>query len=129
MTVNYKKQLGNYLRSRENYQVSFLKDLVSFDSRIIDAGRQGQEGEIKKFIAKKLAEIGADEVDVFEPDNDRIKHLPGFNSNHEYAGRPNVVGIFKGSSTNGRSLLLNGHADVVEPGNPDLWTTHPFRCE
>ncbi len=29
----------------------------------------------------------------------------------------------------GRSLLYNGHIDVVPPGNPDLWTDDPFSGE
>lgn len=39
--------------------------------------------------------------------------------------RENFAGIVKGSGR-GRSLLLNGHIDVVPAGNPDMWETDPF---
>jgi len=36
-------------------------------------------------------------------------------------GRANLVGIWRGKGR-GRSLLFNGHVDVVPPGPPDKWT-------
>jgi acetylornithine deacetylase len=36
-------------------------------------------------------------------------------------GRANLVGIWRGKGR-GRSLLLNGHVDVVPPGVPEKWT-------
>ena len=41
------------------------------------------------------------------------------------AGRPNVVGVRTGSG-GGRSILLNGHIDVVDPGDATLWTHAPW---
>jgi acetylornithine deacetylase len=37
-----------------------------------------------------------------------------------FAGRPNVVGVQKGAG-GGRSLILNGHIDTVELGDPSAW--------
>jgi acetylornithine deacetylase/succinyl-diaminopimelate desuccinylase family protein len=42
-----------------------------------------------------------------------------------YPGRPNVVGTLGGRS-GGRSLILNGHVDVVPAGDPANWTRDPF---
>jgi acetylornithine deacetylase/succinyl-diaminopimelate desuccinylase-like protein len=39
----------------------------------------------------------------------------------EEPGRANLVGVHKGSSR-GRSLIFNGHVDVVPPGPEALWT-------
>lgn len=36
-------------------------------------------------------------------------------------GRANLVGIWRGQGR-GRSLILNGHVDVVPPGPPEKWT-------
>jgi acetylornithine deacetylase/succinyl-diaminopimelate desuccinylase-like protein len=38
------------------------------------------------------------------------------------AGRANLVGVLAGDGEEGRSLILNGHVDVVPPGRPDSWT-------
>jgi acetylornithine deacetylase len=45
----------------------------------------------------------------------------------DYAGRDNVVAVHRprGSAV-GRSLMLQGHIDVVPEGAADLWTTPPF---
>ena len=42
-------------------------------------------------------------------------------------GRPNVRGYATGS--NGRSLIFNGHVDVVPAGDPSAWTVDPFGAE
>ena len=44
----------------------------------------------------------------------------------DYAGRENVVALHQPSTVGGRSLLLQGHVDVVPEGAADLWATPPF---
>ncbi len=43
-----------------------------------------------------------------------------------YAGRDPVVAVHRPRETKGRSLMLQGHVDVVPEGAEDLWTTPPF---
>jgi acetylornithine deacetylase len=43
-----------------------------------------------------------------------------------YAGRENVVALHRPREARGRSLMLQGHVDVVPEGAADLWTTPPF---
>ena len=64
-------------------------------------------------------------------DIDRLKDVPGFSPPlMSYAGRDNVVAVHRphgrGSAIAGRSLVLQGHVDVVPEGAADLWTTPPF---
>jgi acetylornithine deacetylase len=68
----------------------------------------GGEGEVSRFVAGIYRELGA-EVDVFglEP------------------GRENAVGLIRGSG-GGRSLIYNGHVDVVPPGRSENWRHDPF---
>ncbi len=69
----------------------------------------GGEGEVSKLMASVYGDLGAD-VDVWaiEP------------------GRENAVGVVKGSG-GGRSLIYNGHVDVVPPGQASNWTSgDPF---
>lgn len=44
----------------------------------------------------------------------------------DYAGRDPVVAVHRPATGGGRSLLLQGHVDVVPEGAPDLWTTPPY---
>lgn len=127
MREQAKQNVARYLDAKKNEHIGFLQQLVGHDSRIFNAGQTGNEGEAQRFIANKLQELGADQIDVFEPENERIKHLPGYNAGHDYTDRPNVVAVFKGSG-GGRSLLLNGHVDTVDTGNVELWTSGPFSC-
>lgn len=64
---------------------------------------RGREGEVSRLVAALLADCGV-ETDVFgvEP------------------GRENCVGILRGSG-GGRSLVLNGHVDVVPPQPTSQW--------
>ena len=42
-------------------------------------------------------------------------------------GKYNVVAEWGSSnSAGGRSLILNGHIDVVSPGPPEMWSSPPF---
>ena len=43
-----------------------------------------------------------------------------------YAGRDNVVAVHRPRAARGRSLMLQGHVDVVPEGAADLWATPPF---
>ncbi len=43
-----------------------------------------------------------------------------------YAGRDNVAAVHRPRDVKGRSLLLQGHVDVVPEGPAELWTTPPF---
>ncbi len=43
-----------------------------------------------------------------------------------YEGRDNVVALHRPRDATGRSLMLQGHVDVVPEGAADLWTTPPF---
>jgi len=44
----------------------------------------------------------------------------------DYAGRDPVVAVHTPRQGGGRSLMLNGHIDVVPTGPAELWTTPPF---
>ncbi|WP_372619340.1 ArgE/DapE family deacylase [Falsiroseomonas sp.] len=43
-----------------------------------------------------------------------------------YDGRDNVVAVHRPRAAKGRSLVLQGHVDVVPEGAEDEWTTPPF---
>jgi acetylornithine deacetylase len=45
-----------------------------------------------------------------------------------YAGRDPVAAIHRPHSAKGRSLMLQGHIDVVPEGDAALWTTPPFEA-
>jgi len=72
------------------------------------------------------------ELDLVIPTTDICTYEQWLNSGYadklHYRGRPNVVGICKGTG-GGRSLILNGHVDSVTVGDPANWEYDPFGAE
>jgi len=105
--------------------IALTKKLVSFPS--INRPPLGKEGPCQKYIASWMQKV-FDQVDIFEPDKvpGVLKH-PSYWPGRDYNGRPNVVGVLKGQGK-GRSLILNGHIDVV-PDDPKPWMHKAFGGE
>jgi acetylornithine deacetylase len=98
---------------------AYLQRLISFQSVT------GQEGEIQDFAARYMTDLGLT-VDIFEPDVERLRNYPGFlEPEIPFKGRPNVVGVWKGTG-GGRSILLNGHVDTVPHEPLSEWNTGPL---
>ena len=58
---------------------------------------------------------------------ERLAGVPGFSPPLvPYAGRDNVVAVHRPREARGRSLMLQGHVDVVPEGAADLWASPPF---
>jgi len=104
--------------------IEFLSKLISFDTSVIRHGEDGQEGAAQKWLASYMKNLGC-EIDLFEPDNERMKQYPGYNSGHNYLNRPNLVAVYKGSG-GGKSLILNGHMDTMPSGDLNRWHTNPW---
>ncbi len=101
-------------------QVALTSELVKFPSV------RGAEHTAQDFVAGALRERGL-AVDRWRIDIDDIRHLPGFSPVHvSYDNAYNVVGSHRVGSPKGRSLILNGHIDVVPVGPLDMWKRPPF---
>lgn len=109
---------------KERY-IEFLSQIIQTDTQVIGQGiLGGNEKAGQKIIKKKLQELGF-EVDEFEVEDEKIKKFPGANLGHKNEGRPNIVGVLKGSG-GGKSLILNGHIDTMPYGEREQWTRDPF---
>lgn len=102
-------------------QLAFTADMVRFDST------RGNEAAMQDFMARSLSERGY-EVDHWKIEVEDIKDLPGFSPVEfvDYEQAYNVVGTRHPKENKGRSLIINGHVDVVPPCDADRWTTPPF---
>lgn len=80
----------------------------------------GSEGACQEMVAEWMKGC-CDFVDIWEPDTVWLEQHPAyFLRGTDFRGRPNVVGIVKGRGE-GRSLILNAHVDVVDPGPAEAW--------
>ncbi len=97
-------------------------------SWVREASVQGKERSIQESIAETLHAMGL-EVDLWVMEGDELLQHPYFVSPRTaFADSPNVVGVWKGTG-GGRSIILNGHVDVVPAGDPAQWSHDPFGGE
>jgi acetylornithine deacetylase len=102
--------------------IKFLQDMVAIPSVT------GDEGRIQTFLFDYLKKLGL-EVDMWESDWEALKKHPGYIPvERGYEGRPNIVATWKGTG-GGRSLLLNGHTDVIPVGNGEGWSDNPWSAK
>ena len=86
---------------------------------------QGEERSIQESIASRLAELGL-AVDLWVMEGEELLAHPYFVSPRTvFDSSPNVVGVWKGQG-GGRSIILNGHVDVVPAGDQAQWSDDPF---
>ncbi|WP_299867338.1 ArgE/DapE family deacylase [uncultured Hoeflea sp.] len=101
-------------------QIAFLAELTSHPSL------RGQEQSAQDFMAAELSSRGYS-VDRWQIDLADIQHRPGFSPVLEpYENAVNVVGTYRSKTQKYRSLILNGHIDVVPAGPLDMWESPPF---
>ena len=102
-------------------------DLLDRLVRIPSIGGSAAESEIQHVLAEVLHDDGFD-VDVWALDLDDLAADPEFPGmeveRHEAYG---VVATLSGHAPDlGRSLLVDGHTDVVPPGDLAQWTGDPY---
>ncbi|MEE8387585.1 MAG: ArgE/DapE family deacylase [Acidiferrobacterales bacterium] len=90
------------------------------------ASLRGQEHTAQACFYDALASRGY-EMDRWTIDVTEIEDHPGFSPvKVNYENAVNVVGTHHPASVQGRSLILNGHVDVVPTGPLEMWARPPF---
>ena len=115
----YQKKIEAYIDEHKHEATTFLQRLVQQPSL------QGNEKGVQTIVIEKLNQLKL-EVDCWDPDHaELVKHPYFIESRKSYEGSPNVVGVWKGQG-GGKSILLNGHIDVVPEGDITKWSHDPF---
>ena len=88
----------------------------------------GSEGEGQKYIQGLYSALNL-KVVAFEAKHEQVsKHKAFSESGLDFKGRPNVIGILEGKPS-ARSLILNGHIDVVSPEPIHEWKYPPWEAK
>ncbi len=91
--------------------IALTRDLIRIPSVVRPGDPSATEAAVADYVRRWFVKEGFDvEVQDLAP------------------GRPNVLAIF-GEKGTGKSLLLEGHTDVVTEGDPAQWTYPPFAAE
>jgi acetylornithine deacetylase len=100
--------------------IDLLQDLVRIPSIT------GEETKAQLFFADRLRDLKLN-VDCWYPTRNELENHPSFSDDGLPLGeRPIIVGQLAGKDPAARSLILNGHMDVVPVGNEDLWSDGPW---
>lgn len=101
-------------------QIAFTGDLVRRPSL------RGQEHTAQDFVFDALKARGY-ALDRWTIDPSELERHPGFSPvTVSYENAVNVVGTHRPRAETGRSLILNGHIDVVPEGPSEMWSAPPF---
>ena len=125
-------ELDSWVDEHVGDLVALTRALVRFNTVSVDLSpgsehRENQEGAAQALMATRLAALGAD-VDQWEPDVRALREHPMMPAWHHWESRPITVGTFRGAG-GGRSLIINGHIDVVHEGERERWSVDPFGAE
>jgi acetylornithine deacetylase len=104
----------------EGESIAALERLVRCPSTL------GNEASALDEMARNYEALGLQSRRIPTVPETLSKH-PGFSPPLiSYEGRDNVAAVHTPRETKGRSLVLQGHVDVVPEGAADLWITPPF---
>lgn len=100
-------------------QLAFTQRLVATPSL------RGAENAAQDLLEEQFRELGL-EIDRWTLDADEISRHPAAGAIDVDYSRSDVVVGTHHADDGGRSLILNGHVDVVPTGLPELWDRDPF---
>lgn len=114
-------RLGAAIAANFAAQTGFLADIVKFPSL------RGNEAPLQDFLARAMAARGW-RVDRFSLADVPLESHPKASPmvDIDPTGSIQVVGSLRAANPSGRSLILQGHIDVVPEGPTAMWTHPPY---
>ncbi|WP_201713223.1 peptidase [Rossellomorea arthrocnemi] len=107
------------IEEKKKRTIKLLQRLVQEDSV------RENESKAQAIIIEKCRKLGM-ELDIWEINEIDIENHPFYRCDRKnFKGNPNVVGVLRGTG-GGKSLLLNGHIDVVPEGDRKDWLHDPY---
>lgn len=117
--MNTHAKIKQWLEENKQRGTRLLQQLVQ------EGSIRGHESSAQAVIIEKCRKLGLT-LDIWEiGKEDLIKHPAFCSDRKDFSGNPNVVAVLKGTG-GGRSIILNGHIDVVPEGDRNDWEHDPF---
>jgi acetylornithine deacetylase len=114
-----KERIRAWLAEHTEEAVSWLAETVQAQSE------QGMEKAVQQIVADRLDKMGLD-VTIYVPAGEKFLKHPYFcATRNDFSESPNVIGKWNGTG-GGRSIVLNGHVDVVPAGDLKQWEDNPY---
>ncbi|WP_066061320.1 peptidase [Neobacillus soli] len=116
---NHEIQIKQWLKENRARGARLLQILVRENST------RGNESSTQAIVIEKCRQLGLT-LDIWEIGGDELKnHDAYFCDRQSFEGNPNLVAVLKGTG-GGKSIILNGHIDVVPVGDEQSWNHAPF---
>ncbi|EMY34594.1 acetylornithine deacetylase [Arthrobacter crystallopoietes BAB-32] len=104
-------------------QLEFTAELIR------EPSLRAEEAGAQELLYRAMEARGL-EMDRWEIDSEELRSHVGYGpSTVSYENSVNVVGTYKPRTTAGRSLILNGHVDVVPAGPEGTWSRSPWDAQ
>jgi acetylornithine deacetylase len=119
--TDFEDKLAAAVEANWERQVAWLETIVGFPSL------RGEEAPCQDWIAREFAARGW-AVDRYTLGEVAMDTLPGFSPvmDTDYSRAVQVVASLRAPKQERRSLIMQGHVDVVPTGPADMWQTPPF---
>jgi len=117
------------IEQRADELVTLTAELIGFDTTTREGlgAAPRQEVALQQYLAVRLRKAGAT-VEVWEPRLEDFRGDRQIPPGLSFEGYPQLLARWRGAG-DGRSLLLNGHIDVVTAEPREAWTTDPFQAQ
>src|SRR6476620_5378274 len=117
-----RERIHTWVMEQREAILAGVRTLVEIDTQNLAPYGNEQPGQVA--VADQLRSLGC-AVDVYQvADVPGLLEHPRYWSERPCTGRPNVIGIRRGTG-GGRSLLFSGHIDTV-PVGADPWSKPPW---
>lgn len=102
-------------------QIAYTRELIRL------GGQRGEEAAVQEWVYQQYSTRGWKPVKIDMSEEQLSQHVGAgkFSPTHSHA--PIVIGTHEPEGdAQGKSLILNGHLDVVPLGPTDMWTSDPY---
>ncbi len=119
------KRVCEAIETGRDELVGLASALIAFDTTAREVGDPSRdEAALQEYLAGRLGASGAS-VEMWEPDAAAMAGKPLVPPGLSFEGRPQLIARLTGRG-GGRSLVFNGHIDVVSAEPRWEWTSDPF---
>lgn len=120
MTDNRQHQLRQAIANRREEVLQLILDVVHIPSVTND------EAAVQNRFEQEMRRRNLTVDRWVATESEIANHTLHVGKQKVYEDRPNLVGVRPGSEPNsGRSIILQGHVDTVDAGDPSLWSRNP----
>lgn len=122
LSAEIKKSIEDAVAKNFKDEIAFVQKMVQF------GGQRGEEHEALDEMHRQYASRGYQTTRLEMDHQVLAQHSSAGRISDKHSKAPVIVGVHEPASSipGGKSLILNGHIDIVPNGPHELWTHDPY---